>query len=157
MKTRDSKNTIAISISIAVVMLATFTAVSYLGCSTAKAITCSTSSPTTVSVKGSQLADNYYEFSEANLYQAQQQGKTVLYFWAPWCATCSSLDLELQEGKTSLPNGITLLRVPYDEASDLKQKYAVTMQHTFVQVDHEGNLVTSWVGGSIVDFSRYIR
>lgn len=157
METLKPSKKIAILSSVVIVVIATFAAATLAGCFKAHAASCEPSTNAPYSGSSVQLATNYYEFSEANLYQAQQTGRTVLYFWAPWCSTCSALDIELLEGKTSIPNGITLLRVPYDQASDLKQKYNVTVQHTFVQVDTEGELITAWVGGDIVDFSRYIK
>jgi hypothetical protein len=36
--------------------------------------------------------------------------------------------------------------VNYDNSTALKQKYAVTYQHTFVQVDKDGNLIKKWSG-----------
>ena len=47
---------------------------------------------------------------------------------------------------TSIPEDVHILVVDYDAAQDLKKKYAVTYQHTFVQVDAEGKLLKKWSG-----------
>jgi len=44
-----------------------------------------------------------------------------------------------------------LLKVDYDKSTDLKRKYGVTYQHTFVQVDKGGHLLKKWSGTSTYD------
>ena len=34
---------------------------------------------------------------------------------------------------------------------ELKKKYEVTYQHTFVQVDAQGNMIKKWSGGALAD------
>jgi hypothetical protein len=47
-----------------------------------------------------------------------------------------------------IPAGVTILEVNYDTATDLKQKYGVTTQHTLVQIDANGTLVSKMSGGN---------
>ena len=47
-----------------------------------------------------------------------------------------------------IPKDVTILRVNYDDATDLKELYSVTGQYTFVQVDNSGKLIKKWRGGS---------
>lgn len=104
------------------------------------------------------LAPNYYQYTEENLAASQASAdKTVLYFWAPWCVNCTALDHELQGNKQLLPSGVTVLRVDYDLHPELKQKYHVVTQHTFVQIDDDGNPVATWVGGEIDNFAKYLQ
>jgi hypothetical protein len=35
----------------------------------------------------------------------------------------------------TIPDNINLLKVDYDTYTDLKEKYSITMQHTYVEVD----------------------
>lgn len=70
------------------------------------------------------------------------RGKVVLFFHADWCPICRPLDAELVS--KGVPEGIHVLKVNYDTASELKKKYGVTYQHTFVQVDAQGNLIAKW-------------
>lgn len=75
--------------------------------------------------------------------------KTVLFFHADWCPSCRAADAGIKKG--GLPADIAVLKVNYDDSEDLKKKYGVTYQHTFVQVDAQGNLIKKWSGGSTVD------
>lgn len=104
------------------------------------------------------LAPGYMMYSLQALNAAtQQSNKIVLYFWAPWCSTCTSFDQDLQSGKIHIPSGVIVLRVSYDQALDLRDRYHVTVQHTFVEIDKQGNPISYWVGGSLDDLSRNIH
>jgi thiol-disulfide isomerase/thioredoxin len=73
-------------------------------------------------------------------------GDVVLFFNASWCSTCQQAQRNLEA--SGVPDGLTVVKVDYDSASDLRQKYGVTIQHTFVQIDEEGNQVAKWTGSS---------
>lgn len=103
------------------------------------------------------LAPRYLEYSQAALEIAQSQGVVVLYFWAPWCSSCSTLDLDIQKNPDLIPKGVTVLRIDYDHAGDLRQKYQVVTQHTFVQIDRQGNALATWVGGDTKVWNTHIR
>lgn len=112
----------------------------------------------TVSDISQELALNYWTYSPSAEQFAHQYGeKVVLYFWAPWCSTCSSLDDEIQKNDQQVPSGVIVLRVNYDDSEELKNKYQVTTQHTFVQIDDNSNEITKWVGGEIENFDKYLQ
>lgn len=69
---------------------------------------------------------------------------TVLFFYASWCPECRGFDQAIQS--QNIPDGTQILRVDYDNSSQLKQQYGVTIQTTFVRVDSTGRLVKKWVG-----------
>ena len=96
-----------------------------------------------VMVKGS-----YTDYDAAKLANAQK-GKVVLFFHAPWCPTCKEADKNFTTSST--PDGLTLLKTDYDSSKDLKKKYGITYQHTFVQVDKDGNLIKKWSGSTSYD------
>jgi thiol-disulfide isomerase/thioredoxin len=100
-------------------------------------------------VLAKQFTANYYEYSDANLAMATENGKAVLFFSTNWCSTCTELDRELLNESEKLEEGITVLKLDYDNSPDLKSKYNVTTQHTLIQVDSQGNEITKWVGGDI--------
>ncbi len=77
-----------------------------------------------------------------------EKGNVVLFFRAAWCPSCRTVDADIKANMKSIPANLTILDVDYDKSSDLKRKYGVTMQHTFVQVDAQGNLIKKWSGGS---------
>lgn len=109
-----------------------------------------------------ELAPHYFVYSPTALAQTQAknragQTKTVLYFWAPWCTTCSSLDQEIFAKHQAVPDDVTILRIDYDHAAALKQLYNITIQHTFVQVDPDGHEITTWVGGDMDELKTKLR
>lgn len=76
-------------------------------------------------------------------------GDVVLFFNASWCPTCQ----EAQGNLTSqpIPDGVTIVDVDYDSNTDLRQEYGVTTQHTFVQIDSNGQPLTKFTGASTAD------
>lgn len=90
----------------------------------------------------------YTSFDYAKLANAEH-GKVVLFFHAPWCPTCREANKNFEA--TPAPEGLTLLKVDYDSSGDLKKKYGVTYQHTYVQVDKDGKLLKKWSGSETYD------
>lgn len=78
-------------------------------------------------------------------------GKIVYFFNADWCPTCKALDNDIIENGKSIPAGVSIVSVDYDEYTDLKRQYGVTYQHTLVQVDADGNQIKKWNGGNTLD------
>jgi hypothetical protein len=62
-----------------------------------------------------------------------------------------------------IPADVTLFRVNYNdtdtdqEEKDLAKQYAVTYQHTFVQIDEGGKEVTRWNGGQMPELLENIK
>lgn len=75
-----------------------------------------------------------------------QQNPTVLFFNASWCPTCKAAREDFTKNQMAL-EGVNLILVDYDNSDDLQKKYGVTYQHTFVQIDGEGNALSTWNGG----------
>lgn len=73
-----------------------------------------------------------------------QDHKVVLFFHASWCPICRQLDAEAKADPEIVPDGVRVLKVDYDTATSLRQKYGVTVQHTFVQVDASGASLGKW-------------
>ena len=87
----------------------------------------------------------YKDYTEADLANAEK-GHVVLFFNASWCPTCQAAVKNFKA--SSVPDGLTLLSIDYDKYADLKKKYGVTYQHTFVQVDKNGNQIKKWSGST---------
>ncbi len=68
--------------------------------------------------------------------------KVVYFFHASWCPDCKAADTALTSNPGAIPAKVTIVKVDYDTQTALKQKYGVTMQHTYVQVDSTGAKVT---------------
>ena len=75
-----------------------------------------------------------------------KEGKVVLFFKASWCPTCKAVDADIKAHLAAIPAGTHILEVEYDNSTELKKKYGVTYQHTFVQVDSNGTQITKWAG-----------
>jgi thiol-disulfide isomerase/thioredoxin len=82
--------------------------------------------------------------------------KNVLFFHASWCPTCRAADANIKANLLSIPSGLTIHQVDYDSSTELKKKYGVTYQHTFVQVDESGTLIKKWSGGGLDEIKAEI-
>ena len=102
-----------------------------------------------VGANKSALSARYLDYSEENLAQATaNNGKSVLFFAAlAWCPSCQAADKDIKANFSKVPEDITILRVDYDTAKEMKKKFAITMQDTFVQVDSQGKEITRWNSG----------
>lgn len=87
----------------------------------------------------------YQPYSEERLALAED-GTAVLFFHATWCPTCRAADADITENAAAISPNTHILKVDYDTATDLRQRYGVTTQHTFVQVDADGNELQQWTG-----------
>lgn len=93
---------------------------------------------------------SYNDYSEQAVADAQKSGKkVVLFFHATWCPTCKAADAAFKADLSTIPNNVALFKTDYDSNKELKTKYGVTTQHTFVQIDKEGTMVTKWVSGDV--------
>jgi thiol-disulfide isomerase/thioredoxin len=88
---------------------------------------------------------SYVPYSASKVAMAAT-GDVVLFFRAGWCPTCRTVDSDIRSHLKDIPESLTILDVNYDNSADLKKKYGVTYQHTFVQVDAQGNLIKKWSG-----------
>ncbi len=75
----------------------------------------------------------------------------MLFFNASWCSTCQETRKNLEADPAAIPAGLTIVKVDYDNSDELKQKYGVTTQHTFVQVDADGNEIAKWNGSATAE------
>lgn len=97
-----------------------------------------------------QAAGAFVDYSETAVTEATQNGgKAVLFFHASWCPTCKAAERDITSNLDQIPSDLTIIKTDYDSMDELKRQYGVTYQHTFVQVDAEGNEVTKWNGGAL--------
>ena len=119
--------------------------------SPAASVAATTEEPTTEpSTKAPALpAGAYVDYAD---YQADQQayaaGDVVLFFNATWCPTCQEATKNLEAA--DFPEGLTVVSVDYDSNLDLRKKYGVTTQHTFVQVGPDGEQVKKFTGSTTI-------
>lgn len=89
----------------------------------------------------------YTEYSQDLV--ANAEGKIVLFFHATWCPACNAFKKQVLT--ENIPADITLLEVDYDSSTDLKKKYGITAQTSFVQIDNQGTEIKKWVWGRGID------
>lgn len=104
----------------------------------------------------------YIEYSKEKFEQAINT-KRVIFFYANWCPTCRPADAGFEANSDKIPDGVTIIRVNYNdtdtdqEEKDLAQKYQIAYQHTFVQINSKGDVVTRWNGGQIKELLTNIK
>lgn len=79
----------------------------------------------------------YLDYSDEVL--AQTSGNRVLFFHAPWCPQCRSIESGIKQD--GVPDGWTVIKVDYDSNQDLRKKYGVSLQTTFVKIDESDTKV----------------
>lgn len=83
----------------------------------------------------------YIEYSDT-AFADKKDTSRVLFFHASWCSVCNFYESEIEQN--GVPANVTIFKVNYDNADDLKEKYGVTVQSTFIQVDSDGAELQSW-------------
>lgn len=104
----------------------------------------------------------YIVYSKGALNQAANK-KRVLYFYANWCPICRPIDIEFKQNESKIPENVVVIRVNYNdsdtdaEEKDLAKQYGITYQHTFVQIDAQGNKIAFWNGGGLAELLSNIK
>lgn len=81
----------------------------------------------------------YTTYNSSAVSDALAAGKNViLFFHAPWCPTCKAADANFV--KETAPANTVVFKTDYDSNTDLRKKYGVTYQHTFVSLNADGSL-----------------
>jgi thiol-disulfide isomerase/thioredoxin len=86
----------------------------------------------------------YVDYFDGALAKTASTDKIVLFFHAGWCPSCRNADKNLSA--MPIKSGYTILKADYDTSLELRKKYGVTTQHTFVQIDKSGDLIKKWSG-----------
>ena len=90
--------------------------------------------------------NGYQDYDDSLLGQNKT---TVLFFHAAWCPSCVAADRSISS-ETDI-NNILILKIDFDSETDLRKKYWVTSQHTFVQVDSEWEMIKKWSGWNTLE------
>ena len=102
-------------------------------------------------VNGSNIGDTMMPVDstqeELSTNDTNSEGSLEGYL-APWCPSCRGLEADIEANLSAIPDGLSLQKVDYDSATELKKKYGVVRQHTLVQVDAAGNMIKTLTGVS---------
>lgn len=103
------------------------------------------------------IEDIYIDYSQQAFENVIAQNKIpVIFFRADWCPTCRTFERELTTNPNLLRDDVVILKADYDNELDLRRQYGVTLQHTLIQLDNEGNEVYSWSGGGVQTLNDFI-
>lgn len=130
-----------------------------------------TTSPTTTSnppnnsvatSPSSTTAARYLPFKKEEL-AAPTPARRVLFFYASWCPTCRPADADFQANQSQIPADVRVFRVNYNDPEtdndekELAKKYGIVYQHTYVQIDQSGNVITQWNGGAVKELLTNLK
>lgn len=73
----------------------------------------------------------------------------VLFFHASWCPDCVAANKSIAEASTT--TWLKIFKIDFDDSVELRKKYGVTKQHTFVQIDANWELVKKWGGTNTLE------
>ncbi len=86
--------------------------------------------------------DTYMLYSPKMLDTAIEAGlQVVINFRAARCPTCKATSDDIIDNQDLIPEWVIILEADYDKYIDLKDKYWVTRQTTFVFLDKNGEMV----------------
>ena len=96
--------------------------------------------------QGSYISYESYE-SAPNLYE---NSEVILFFNASWCSTCKVARDNFEASLDQIPADLAIVVVDFDNSDDLRKRYGVTLQHTFVQIDSNGDALKKWSGSTTI-------
>lgn len=82
---------------------------------------------------------------------AYQDSKVVLFFNAGWCSTCKKARDNFEADFGKIPADLLIVIVNFDDSDELRKKHEVIVQHTFVELDAQGETLKKWYGSVSVD------
>jgi thioredoxin 1 len=106
-----------------------------------------------MAMHGTYLSLSDYTQMKANF----SADKKVLFFHAPWCPICQSIDKEITSNPNSIPAKTVIIKADYDTETALKQTFGITQQYSFVQFDNSGNQIKKWSASSLADVLSQIQ
>ncbi len=98
----------------------------------------------------------YAAYSKA-AFDAAGSKKRVYFFHAKWCPSCKVADAAFSANPDKIPEGAVVFKTDYDTETELKNKFGITYQHTFVFVDASGNEIKKWNGGGPTELQANIQ
>ena len=107
----------------------------------------SSTTQNTDSSRGNYVSYQNYE-QEVEKYK---DSRVIMFFNASWCSTCKIARDNFESSLDQIPLDLTIVVVDFDNSDDLRKKYGITVQHTFVQIDANGESLKKWSGSTTID------
>lgn len=79
-----------------------------------------------------------------NNIDSYKDSRLVYFFRTGWCFVCKVVAAELKANLAAIPENTIFVEVDFDTQTELRDKYKVATQTTFVQVDSQGESVAQW-------------
>ena len=98
-------------------------------------------------------AGTYITYSSSAI--TSTKGIKLIFFHAPWCSQCRLIETDINA--QGVPDGVTVLKADYDSNQELRKKYGVTLQTTFVRVNDDGSLFKKYVAYNEPTFDNVKR
>jgi thiol-disulfide isomerase/thioredoxin len=97
----------------------------------------------------------FVDLAAASSYASK--GPVVLFFAAAWCPYCQADLRDINANGARLGTDVTIFIVDYDKSADLKARYGIAVQDSFVQIDAGSRALATWNGGGVDAIARSIR
>ncbi|MCP4523319.1 MAG: peptide-methionine (R)-S-oxide reductase MsrB [Candidatus Gracilibacteria bacterium] len=85
----------------------------------------------------------YTSYSDEKLQNAKEEF-LILFFHATWCSSCTQFEEKVIKEK--IPENIKIFKVDFDTQHQLRKKYNIITQTSFVLVDNNGKVKKRWIG-----------
>lgn len=98
--------------------------------------------------------------SEEDAQNLVRNGERVVYFFkTASCASCKTAQKDLDTRLSTYSTPFVVVVVEYDKepGKTLKEKYGISSDHTWIQIDADGNVVTKWQGGTTDELVSNIK
>lgn len=82
----------------------------------------------------------YTDYEWGKNYITDSSKKIVLFFHAWRCPSCIQADKDIVANQNTIDSNMVILKVDYDTATDLKKKYEITTQTSYVLLNADGSL-----------------
>lgn len=84
-----------------------------------------------------------YQEYDAEAIAKSDADRIFLSFSATWCPSCRALDADILANASDIPPNVEIYKVDYDTATDLKRQYGITVQHSIIEINSDGEAVGS--------------
>ncbi len=90
----------------------------------------------------------YLDYTPERLKNAEEEF-IVLFFHASWCPICRAFEEKVLTQE--IPENMVILKVDFDTNLELRKKYNILTQTSFVLIDNEWNLKKRWIWGKSIE------
>lgn len=90
----------------------------------------------------------YIDYSQKEYDLLLGKKTFAIFFHAPWCPICTSMEKDILANIDSLPENAVILKADFDTEKALEEKFGVTSQSIIVMIDDKGTKVKTLVAPS---------